>query len=78
LASARAQIARQAARVRQLQAKLSQLLGEQAWRGSGLGTPEDIDKFKRRITELEQEVVELTREMEERGEELDAAPPTAR
>jgi hypothetical protein len=29
--------------------------------------------FKRRITELEQENVELTRRLEERGEELDAA-----
>jgi hypothetical protein len=36
-------------------------------------SPEDIDKLKRRITELEQTVVDLTRELEERGEELDAA-----
>jgi hypothetical protein len=73
LVNAQAQIARQAARVRQLEAKLSQMLGEQVWRESGLGAPEDIDKLKRRITELEQEVVELTRQLEERGEELDAA-----
>jgi hypothetical protein len=73
LANAQAQIARQAARTRQLEAKLSQMLGEQAWRESGLGAPEDIDKLKRRITELEQENVELTRRLEERGEELDAA-----
>jgi transposase-like protein len=49
------------------------MLGEQAWRESGLGAPDDIDKLKRRITELEQTVVELTRQLEERGEELDAA-----
>jgi len=73
LANAQGQIARQAARTRQLEAKLSQMLGEQAWRESGLGAPEDIDKLKRRITELEQEVVEITRRHEERGEELDAA-----
>lgn len=73
LANAQAQIARQAARVRQLEAKLSQMLGEQAWRESGLGAPEDIDKLKRRITELEQVNVELTSRLEERGEELDAA-----
>ena len=36
-------------------------------------SPEDIDKLNRRITELEQTVVDLTRELEERGEELDAA-----
>ena len=73
LANAQGQIARQAARTRQLEAKLSQMLGEQAWRESGLGAPEDTDKLERRITELEQEVVEITRRHEERGEELDAA-----
>jgi transposase-like protein len=73
LANAQGQIARQAARTRQLEAKLSQMLGEQAWRESGLGAPADIDKLKRRITELEQEVVEITRRHQERGEELDAA-----
>jgi hypothetical protein len=73
LANAQGQVARQATRIRQLESKLSQMLGEQAWRESGLGAPEDIDKLKRRITELEQEVVDLGRQLEERGEELDAA-----
>ncbi|MGH3274638.1 MAG: hypothetical protein ACRDNZ_10030 [Streptosporangiaceae bacterium] len=39
LANAQGQVARQAVRVRQLEAKLSQMLGEQAWRECGLGTP---------------------------------------
>jgi transposase-like protein len=73
LANAQGQVTRQATRIRQLEAKLSQLLGEQAWRESGLGAPEDIDKLKRRITELEQENIDLARQVEERGEELDAA-----
>ena len=73
LANAQGQIARQATRIRQLESKLSELLGEQAWRESGLGAPDDIDQLKRRITELEQTVVDLTRQLEERGEELDAA-----
>lgn len=73
LSNAQGQIARQATRIRQLESKLSQLLGEQAWRESGLGAPEDVDKLKRRITELEQTVVDLTRQLEEREEELDAA-----
>jgi len=73
LANAQGQVARQAARVRQLEAKLSQMLGERVFRESGLGAPEDIDKLRRRITELEQENVEFTRRLEERGEELDAA-----
>ena len=35
--------------------------------------PDDIDRLRRRITELDQTVVDLTRQLEERGEELDAA-----
>jgi chromosome segregation ATPase len=73
LAGAQAQAARQAAQIRRLERKLSEMLGDQAWRESGLGTPEDVDRLKRRITELEQTVVDLTRQIEESGEELDAA-----
>ena len=73
LAGAQAQVARQAAQIRRLEGKLSQMLGEQAWRESGLGAPEDIDRLRRRITDLEQTAVDLTRQLEERGEELDAA-----
>jgi cell division protein ZapA (FtsZ GTPase activity inhibitor) len=73
LANAQGQIARQAARVRQLEQKLSELLGEQVWRVTGLGAPADIDQLHRRITELEQQVVELKNQAEERDEELEAA-----
>jgi hypothetical protein len=51
---------RLAARVRQLETRLSEALGEQAWRESGLGAPEDIDVLKRRIVELEQELVDAS------------------
>lgn len=54
------------------------MLGEQAWRGSGLGAPEDIDKLKRRVIQLAQEVLDLTRQLEERGDELDAARAASR
>jgi hypothetical protein len=64
---------RMTARIRQLEKKLSELLGEQTWQESGLGAPEDIDALKRRITLLEQTVVDLTRQLAERDEELDAA-----
>ncbi|MEU1516291.1 DUF6262 family protein [Streptomyces sp. NPDC005811] len=64
---------RLAARARQLEIRLSELLGEQAWQESGLGAPDDIDRLKRRITSLEQEVVTLTGRLEERDEELTAA-----
>ncbi|MFC9635650.1 hypothetical protein ACFTY8_42100 [Streptomyces mirabilis] len=60
-------------RVRQLAKRLSEQLGEQAWRESGLGSPPDIDQLQRRIAMLEQELVEKNRELEERTDELEAA-----
>jgi polyhydroxyalkanoate synthesis regulator phasin len=64
---------RQASRVRQLEKKLSELMGNQAWRESGLGAPDDIEQMKRRITELEQQVVDLKEHLAERDQELEAA-----
>jgi chromosome segregation ATPase len=61
------------ARIRQLEKRLSQLLGEQAWRESGLGAPADIDALKRRISELEQQVADLAGQVEDRTDELQAA-----
>jgi septal ring factor EnvC (AmiA/AmiB activator) len=73
LANAHGQITRQAARIRQLETRLSELLGEHAWRESGLGAPADIDQLQRQITELEQQVVDLRGQFEERDQELEAA-----
>lgn len=65
--------ARMAARTQQLEMRLSELLGEQAWRASGLGAPTDIDELQRRIVFLEQQVVDLHLQIETRDEELAAA-----
>jgi hypothetical protein len=65
--------ARIAARVQQLETRLSELLGEQAWRASGLGAPEDIDQLKQRIAFLEQQVVDQRLQLDERDQELTAA-----
>ena len=73
LLAAQERAARQAARVQQLEKRLSQILGEQAWRESGLGAPDDIDALKRRITDLEQQVADLRLQLAERGDELAAA-----
>jgi septal ring factor EnvC (AmiA/AmiB activator) len=70
LANAHGQITRQAVHVRQLEKKLSELLGEHAWRESGLGAPTDIDQLQRRITDLEQQVVDLRGQLNERDQEL--------
>jgi hypothetical protein len=64
---------RLAARVRQLETRLSQLLGEQAWHASGLGAPADIDELQRKLTRLEQAQANLNAQLEERTGELRAA-----
>ncbi|MFE3823327.1 hypothetical protein, partial [Nocardia tengchongensis] len=73
LANAQARISRLAAHNKQLERKLSEFLGEQAWQESGLGAPADIDALQRQITGLEQQVVELVSQLTEHEQELDAA-----
>lgn len=73
LANAQGRVARQDARIRQLERKLTELLGEQVWAESGLGAHDDVEQLKHRITTLEQRIVELTAELDERTQELDAA-----
>nr|WP_280260737.1 DUF6262 family protein [Nocardia abscessus] len=73
LANAQQRITRLASHNQRLERKLSEMMGERAWRESGLGAPVDIDQLHRRITMLEQRVVELTRQLDERDQELDAA-----
>ena len=73
LANAQQRIARMAAHNRQLQRKLSEVLGEQAWRESGLGAAPDIDQLQRQVTGLEQRNIALQHQLEERDGELEAA-----
>ena len=61
------------ARVRQLEKRLSEALGEQAWRDSGLGTPADIDALSQKITHLEQKAIDLRLQLEDQGQDLTAA-----
>jgi len=60
-------------RVRQLEKRLSESLGETAWKESGLGASADIDELQRRITLLEQDLADTKGQLDERTEELDAA-----
>ena len=66
------------ARIQHLEKRLSEALGEQAWRESGLGTPPDIDDLGQQISHLEQQVVDLRLQLEERDEDLAAARATNR
>jgi hypothetical protein len=73
LLAAQQRCARMAARTRQLETRLSELLGEQTWRESGLGAPEDIEQLKQRLVFAEQQVVDLRLQLDERDQELAAA-----
>ena len=73
LLAAQQRCTRMAARTQQLEARLSELLGEQAWRATGLGAPTDIDQLQHHIVSLEQQVVELRLQLEERDQDLAAA-----
>jgi hypothetical protein len=64
---------RLAARVRQLEHKLSALLGEHAWRESGLGAPDDLDDLKQQNADLEQRMIDLRLQLDERDQDLAAA-----
>ncbi|HMD95069.1 MAG TPA: hypothetical protein VKG80_20755 [Trebonia sp.] len=73
LLAAHERSARLDARIRQLENRLSEALGEQAWRESGLGAPADIDALSQTVTHLEQQAIDLRLQLEERGQDLAAA-----
>jgi hypothetical protein len=65
-------------RIQHLERRLSEALGDQAWRESGLGAPTDIDALNQKITHLEQQILDLRLQLEEREEDLAAARATNR
>jgi chromosome segregation ATPase len=65
-------------RIQHLEKRLSEALGEQTWRESGLGAPIDIDALHQRITHLEQQAIDLQQQLDERDEDLAAARATNR
>jgi chromosome segregation ATPase len=73
LAAAQQRAGRLAAQVQLLERRLSDLLGEETWRESGLGAPHDIDQLNQRIASLEAQVADLRIELDERTDELAAA-----
>ena len=58
---------------RQLERRLSEALGEQAWRESGLGAPADIDALNHKLTHLEQQAIDLRLQLDDRDQDLAAA-----
>jgi chromosome segregation ATPase len=78
LLAAHERAARLHARVQHLEKRLSEALGEHAWRESGLGTPADVDALNQQITHLEQQAIDLRLKLAERDEDLAAARATNR
>ena len=78
LLAAHERAVRLATRVQQLEKRLSEALGEQAWRDCGLATPTDIDALNQKIIQLEQQTIDLRLQLEEQGEDLAAARTTNR
>jgi hypothetical protein len=66
------------ARVQQLEKRLSEALGEQAWRASGLGQGPDLDQLREQATSLQQQNIGLRLTLEERDQELSAARAASR
>ncbi|QKW52671.1 DUF6262 family protein [Streptomyces buecherae] len=60
-------------RIRHLEKRLSESMGQSAWADSGLGAPIDVDQLQRQITRLEQQLADVRGELEERTDELDAS-----
>jgi predicted nucleic acid-binding Zn-ribbon protein len=56
-----------------LTARLSELLGQEVFRASGLGHTDGAEALQTRIRKLEQELLDLRQELEERTDELDAS-----
>jgi phage shock protein A len=78
LLAAHERAARLHTRVQHLEHRLSEALGEQAWRESGLGNPVDIDTLHQQITHLEQQTTDLRLQLAERDDDLAAARATNR
>ena len=73
LAAAHERALRLTSRIRQLEHRLSEALGEQAWHESGLGIPADPGRLAQENSHLQQQVIDLRLQLEERDQDLTAA-----
>ncbi|MFB8142113.1 DUF6262 family protein [Streptomyces parvus] len=73
LSNALAGNSRLAARVRQLEKRLSESLGEHVWAETGIGASVDVDQLQQRVSMLEQQLADMQHELDERTEELEAS-----
>ncbi len=78
LTNVRAQNERLRRQVNKLAKRLSEALGEEVFRASGLGQPDDTEQLRQQAAALEQELLDVRQQLEERNDELDAARATNR
>jgi hypothetical protein len=77
-ANLRAQNQRLAQHIRDLEDRLSEMLGQQAFERSGLGAPTNTSALQSELDQQRQTNLDLKRTLEERDEELAAARETNR
>jgi hypothetical protein len=73
LSNAAERNARLTRQITDLENALSRHLGQQVWRETGLGAPDETARLEARVAFLEQEGLDLRQQLEERDEELAAA-----
>jgi hypothetical protein len=73
LAAAHERALRLTSRIRQLEHRLSEALGEQAWHESGLAAPADPGRLTQENSQLQQQVIDLRLHLDERDQDLAAA-----
>ena len=56
-----------------LTARLSEVLGDEVFQASGMGRTDESEPLRARAAELEQQILDLRQELEERTDELDAS-----
>jgi hypothetical protein len=78
LLAAHERAVRLSTRVQHLEKRLSEALGDHAWRESGLGAPADIDALNQKITHIQQQAAGLRLQLEERDDDPAAARATNR
>jgi hypothetical protein len=78
LLAAHERSARLAARIRQLENRLSEMLGEQAWHESGLSQADDLSHLRQQVTQLTDDNQQLRASLAERDQDLAAARAASR
>lgn len=73
LLNTRAQNNRLQGRIRTLEDRLSEALGQVTYQASGLGAPDDVRGLQQRLADSQQQILELRQQLEERSDELAAA-----